>query len=43
MIAVVGHAAQGGYLDSRPPNAPHQKPAVGGQYRAPENKAKRHS
>src|SRR5688572_8156820 len=31
--------AQGTYLDPRPPNAPHQKPALAGQYRAPEKKA----
>ena len=31
--------AQGTYLDPRPANAPHQKPAFEGQYRAPEKKA----
>jgi glucose/arabinose dehydrogenase len=31
--------AQGTYLDPRPANAPHQKPAFEGQYHAPEKKA----
>jgi glucose/arabinose dehydrogenase len=39
VIATAALAAQGTYLDSRPPKAPHQKPAVAGQYHAPERKA----
>ena len=31
--------AQTAYLDPRPAKAPHQKPAVAGQYHAPENKS----
>ena len=39
LIAGVAVFAQAPYLDPRPANAPHQKPAVAGQYRAPENKS----
>ena len=41
LVLIVGVAvfAQAPYLDSRPAKAPHQKPAVAGQYRAPENKS----
>ena len=40
LISAVGLVAQQTtYLDPRPAKAPHQKPAVAGQYRAPERKA----
>src|SRR5688572_13611980 len=39
LIAGVAVFAQAPYLDPRPAKAPHQKPAVAGQYRAPENKS----
>ena len=39
LVAVVGLSAQAGYLDPRPAKAPHQKPAVAGQYHAPEQKS----
>jgi aldose sugar dehydrogenase len=39
LITGVAVFAQTPYLDPRPANAPHQKPAVAGQYHAPERKA----
>ena len=41
LLLVIGVAvfAQAPYLDPRPPKAPHQKPAVAGQYHAPEQKS----
>src|SRR5688572_22861737 len=39
LIAGVAVFAQAPYLDPRPAKAPHQKPAVAGQYHAPENKS----
>src|SRR5918993_1325597 len=39
LIAGVAVIAQAPYLDPRPANAPHQKPAFAGQYRAPERKS----
>src|SRR5688572_2493770 len=41
LLLILGVAvfAQAPYLDPRPPKAPHQKPAVPGQYRAPEQKS----
>jgi aldose sugar dehydrogenase len=39
LIAGVAVFAQAPYLDTRAQKAPHQKPAVAGQYRAPENKS----
>ena len=39
LIAATALSAQGPYLDPRPAKAPHQKPALPGQYHAPENKA----
>jgi glucose/arabinose dehydrogenase len=37
--AALAAAAQAPYLDTRPANAPDQKPAFAGQYHAPEKKA----
>ena len=39
LIIGVAVIAQTPYLDPRPANAPHQKPALAGQYRAPERKS----
>src|SRR5918992_5589265 len=39
LIMGVAVIAQAPYLDPRPANAPHQKPAFAGQYRAPEQKS----
>ena len=39
LIAGVAVFAQAPYLDTRAQKAPHQKPAVAGQYHAPENKS----
>ena len=39
LITGVAVFAQAPYLDPRPPKAPHQKPAVAGQYQAPERKS----
>ena len=39
LIIGVAVVAQTPYLDPRPANAPHQKPALAGQYRAPERKS----
>jgi len=39
LIAGVAVFAQAPYLDPRPPKAAHQKPAVAGQYHAPERKS----
>ena len=41
LLLIIGVAviAQTPYLDPRPANAPHQKPALAGQYRAPERKS----
>src|SRR5688572_19219602 len=39
LIMGVAVIAQAPYLDPRPANAPHQKPAVAGQYRAAERKS----
>jgi len=41
LLLVIGVAvfAQAPYLDPRPPKAPQQKPAVAGQYHAPEQKS----
>src|SRR5687767_7961900 len=39
LIAGVAVFAQAPYLDPRPAKAPHQKPAVAGQYQAPERKS----
>jgi glucose/arabinose dehydrogenase len=38
IAAVWGAAQEGGGFNSRPPNAPHQKPAFSGQTRAPEQR-----
>ena len=39
LITGVAVFAQAPYLDPRPAKAPHQKPAVAGQYHAPERKS----
>src|SRR5687767_1915108 len=39
LILGVAVFAQAPYLDQRAPKAPHQKPAVAGQYQAPERKS----
>jgi glucose/arabinose dehydrogenase len=39
LAATMALAAQGTYLDPRPAKAPHQKPALPGQYHAPESKS----
>ena len=39
LAITVAAVAQAPYLDTRAAKAPHQKPAVAGQYRAPENKS----